>query len=304
MRFLEPMRRALRQIANTARAVQRLESHAARIREAVGRLEERQVASLSSARDAALDQQEWRVFSQWGEDGILQHLLRHVNIPRKIFVEFGVETYVEANTRWLLTAHGWSGLIMDGSEENIQTIRRDPIYWQHNLKALQTFITRENIDSLIRGQGIEGEIGLLSVDIDGVDYWVWEAIQCISPALVVAEYNALFGPVRRVTVPYDAAFTRAKAHHSCVYYGASLAALAALGRRKGLALVGCNSAGNNAFFVRRDLLPPGLPELTPGEAFRPRLFREARNADGSLAFQNTDVEAAMIADLPLVEVAE
>lgn len=244
---------------------------------------------------------EFQVYSQWGEDGILQHLLRHVEIPRRIFVEFGVESYREANTRWLLVEHGWGGLVIDGSEENVAEIKRDPIYWKHPLKALCSFVTRENIDDLIRGEGVSGEIGLLSVDIDGVDYWVWEAITVVDPAIVVVEYNSLFGPDRAVTVPYRGDFVRQEAHPSCSYYGASIRALESLGRRKGYALVGSNSAGNNAFFVRRDLLRPPLREIPAAEAYVKRGFREARGDDGKLAFPTFQEEAALVAGLPLVD---
>jgi hypothetical protein len=225
-----------------------------------------------------------------------------VPIARRVFVEFGVEDYAEANTRFLLVNDGWSGLVMDASEENIRRIRRDPISWQHNLNSQQAFVTRENIDRLLADQGLTGDIGLLSIDIDGNDYWVWEAITVVTPAIVVVEYNARFGPDRAVSVPYDAGFERAKAHHSMIYYGASLRALWLLGKRKGYALVGCNAAGNNAFFVRRDLLPAALAELRPEEAFVPAGFREARDARGELALLDPREEAEILHGLPLVDV--
>ena len=298
MNFLEPFNRAVRRLNSIWKSVGQLSRDAALIREALGRIESRQTATAG----ASFAEQEFRVFSQWGEDGILAHLLRHVKVPRKVFVEFGVETYVEANTRWLLVNDGWSGLVLDGSEDNIATIRREPVYWQHPLKAAQAFITRENINDLLTAQGLSGEIGILSVDIDGVDYWVWEAITAVQPAIVVAEYNSLLGPDRALTVPYDPQFQRAKAHHSHSYYGASLAALVALGKRKGMAFVGSNTAGNNAFFVRRELLAGPLRELTAAEGYVRRGFREARDADGKLVFPTFEEEAALVNSLPWVEV--
>lgn len=289
-------------LAKFARKLQRLDEIDARcnrIQEALGRIEARQLADKSAAPIAAA---EFRAFSQWGEDGIIQHLLRHVRVDRRIFVEFGTQDYSEANTRFLLINDNWSGLIIDGSQENIDRVVRSQIYWRHNLKALCAFVTRENIDDLIRRSGLAGEIGLLSVDIDGNDYWVWEAITSVSPALVVTEYNWRFGPERSVTVPYDAGFERGRAHPSMIYYGASLAALCALGRRKGYAFVGCNSAGNNAFFVRNELRPTHLPELTPQEGYVAGRFREARGADGHLAFMTAAEEEALVMSLPLVEV--
>lgn len=252
---------------------------------------------------ATLADHEFKAYSQWGEDGIIQHLIRCVPIAPPVFVEFGVENYTEANTRYLLTQNNWSGLVLDGGAENIAAIKRDPIYWRHNLKAVQAFITRENINALLRDNGLTGEIGLLSIDVDGNDYWIWEAIDAVNPALVVVEYNARFGPERAVSVPYDASFVRSTAHHSMIYYGASLAAFVALGRRKGYDFIGANSAGNNAFFVRRDLRPAALPARTATEGFVRSQFRETRDAAGRLTFLSAAEESAILAPLPLVEVA-
>jgi hypothetical protein len=202
-----------------------------------------------------------------------------------------------------LTNNNWAGLVIDGSSTNIDYIKNDEIYWRYNLKAECAFITRDNINDLIRRNGISGEIGLLSVDIDGNDYWVWEAIDAVAPSLIVTEYNARFGPERAVTVPYDPEFVRNTAHYSNIYYGASLAALCLLGKRKGYSFVGCNTAGNNAFFVRDELRPASLPVLTPAEGFVQLQFRESRTASGSLAFLTPAQEAAALDQLPLVEVS-
>lgn len=277
-----------------------VEQQCTRMQEALGRIENRQLERDSPAQISAA---EFKVFSQWGEDGIIQYLLRHVPIPRKIFVEFGVENYTEANTRFLLVNDNWTGLVIDGSRQNIEHIKGDDIYWRYNLKAEHAFVSRENINDLIRRNGIIGEIGILSIDIDGNDYWVWEAIDVIKPSVVIVEYNHRFGPERAVTIPYNADFQRSKAHHSNIYYGASLAALCILGRRKGYAFVGCNSAGNNAFFVRSEMKPEILAEIKPVEGFVGAKFRESRDSTGKLAFLNEAQEAAILETLPLVEIS-
>lgn len=270
-----------------------------RMQEALGRIESRQ---LSNLRPDHIHAAEFSVYSQWGEDGILQHLLRHIPISRKVFVEFGVENYREANTRLLLVQDNWAGLVIDGSEENVDYIKKDEISWRHDVKAEQAFISRENINDLIRRSDISGEIGVLSIDIDGNDYWVWEAINVVTPALVIVEYNHRFGPERSVTIPYSADFQRTKAHHSNIYYGASLAALCKLGSRKGYSFVGCTSAGNDAFFVRSELKPDSIPGLTPREGFVAGKFRESRDERGELAFLSASQEAAILENLPLVEI--
>jgi hypothetical protein len=280
------------------RSVQALDARLERIQSALGRLE---TLARTAAGGEELAAHEFGVFSQWGEDGILQHLLARVPIAHPLFVEFGVESYVESNTRFLLTNSAWSGLVLDGSAEHVESIKRDPIYWRYRLKAVAAFVTRDNINGLLAEHGARGDIGLLSIDIDGNDYWVWQAIQGISPRLVVVEYNSLFGPSAPVTVPYRADFVRGREHHSNLYYGASLAALAQLGADKGYVLVGSNRAGNNAFFVRRDLAA-GLPAPTAAEALRQASFRESRDAEGRLTFLEPPAARALIAALPLVEV--
>ncbi len=297
--MFDTLSRIRRLFLTAFKSVTRSEQNLAALRAAVGRIEARQCAATPQGQPAA---QEFQVYSQWGEDGIIEWLLRNVRVERQVFVEFGVQNYEESNTRFLLVNRNWSGLILDGSDKHIAYVKRDPIYWRHNLKAVRAFITRENINDLLRDAGLGGEIGLLSVDIDGVDYWVWEAITAVSPAIVIAEYNSLFGPDRAVTVPYDPAFQRSTAHHSNLYYGASLAALVGLGRRKGYAFVASNRAGNNAFFVRRDLLPAGIRELTAREGFVLRQFREGRNEAGELQFHSPEEEARIAQSQPLVEV--
>lgn len=297
--LLNRLRRALDQVDAISRRLARLDSASDHVREALGRIEGRQIQGLG-VRD--FDQVEFKVYSQWGEDGIIQYLIRTVPIARPIFVEFGVENYTEANTRFLLVQNHWSGLIMDGSAEYMASVKRDPLYWRHNLKAVQAFVTRENINALLGENGLHGEIGLLSIDVDGNDYWIWEAISGVTSAIVVVEYNARFGATRAVTVPYDAGFERAKAHSSMIYYGASLAALVSLGRRKGYAFVGANRAGNNAFFVRRDLLAAPLAEISAADGYVPSQFRETRDAAGKLQFLSPEEESQILQPLPLVTV--
>src|SRR5687768_6497737 len=130
---------------------------------------------------------EFKVFSQWGDDGIIQYLIHKVPITNKVFVEFGVENYTEANTRFLLMNNNWKGLIMDGSKEHMSSVQKDNLYWQYDLTAMPHFITRENINQLLTEYGIVGNIGLLHIDIDGNDYYVWDTIDVIQPDIVIVE---------------------------------------------------------------------------------------------------------------------
>jgi hypothetical protein len=291
--------RWLAAIRNKVRLLNSLDARSQYIQAALGRIESRQLAAMNLE---GLHQNEFKVYSQWGEDGIIQKLLRHVAIGRKVFIEFGVEDYTESSTRFLLVNNNWFGLVIDGSQVHVDYIKRDRIYWQYNLKAECSFVTRDNINGIFRKNGLEGEVGLLSVDIDGNDYWVWEAIDSVMPAIVIVEYNSRLGFERAVTIPYDPGFVRGQAHHSMIYYGASLNALCLLGNRKGYAFVGCNSAGNNAFFVRRDLMAPPLKELTAAEGFVQNHFRESRDVNGALLILTHEQEAAILEKLPWVDV--
>jgi hypothetical protein len=289
----------LSKLKDKLRLLSIIDMRSQKIHEALGRIESRQ---LSTACIAGVQQNEFQVYSQWGEDGIIQKLIRHIKIEKKIFVEFGVENYTESNTRFLLKNNNWSGLVIDGSPKNIEYIKNDRIYWQHNLKADCSFITTDNINTILKRNGIGGEIGLLSIDIDGNDYWVWEAINSITPAIVIMEYNARFPVDIAVTVPYDAGFVRSQKHHSMVYYGASLKALCVLASKKGYALVGCNSAGNNAFFVKKDLMVDEIKEVTVDEGYVRNQFRESRNLEGELTYLSKEEELKILSSLSLVEI--
>lgn len=297
--MIRRIRSLISRLTHLSAAVLEFERRLDRIQETLGRIESKHVHTLSEPR---LRDAEFRVYSQWGEDGIIQLLLKCVPIERRSFVEFGVQNYRESNTRFLLMHDNWSGLVMDGDERNIDFIRRDEIYWRYNLKADCVFVTRENINELLRRSGLDGDIGLLSIDIDGNDFWVWQAIDVTTPRIVVIEYNSRFGADRSVTVPYRPDFTRQRAHSSTIYYGASLAALVRLGDRKGYDFVGSNSAGNNAFFVRRDVRPESLPVVTAQEGYVRSQFRESRDSTGRLTFSSFEQEQILLNTLPLTEV--
>lgn len=232
-----------------------------------------------------LHETEFSVYSQWGDDGIIQYLVSKLPIENKVFVEFGVENYLEANTRFLLMNNNWSGLIMDGGQQNIDFVQHDKFYWQYDLKARKAFITAENINSLFAEHGIKGNIGLLHIDIDGNDYWVWKAIEQVTADIVIVEYNAVFGADKAWTVPYKADFVRGNEHYSNLYFGTSLKAICILAKERDMAFVGCNSAGNNAYFVKRSLLDHiSLPELSCEQGFMDAKFRESRDPQGNLTY--------------------
>jgi hypothetical protein len=270
-----------------------------RLRAQIGWLESRHVATLGPHE---IRRAEFQVFSQFGEDGLIQFLVQRVPITHDVFVELGVSDYRESNTRFLLAHDDWRGLVVDSGTNMHRFLESSGLSWRHDIQATTAFVDRDNVNALIRGAGFDRDIGLLSIDLDGNDYWILGAIDVVSPRILVTEYNSTFGSAAAVTVPYDAAFVREEKHWSGLYWGASLAAIAQLASEKGYALVGGNSAGNNAFFVRRDVLGE-IPEVEVEDAYVASRFRESRDADGALSYVSDHRERlSLIGGLPVVDV--
>ena len=206
----------------------------------------------------------FRSFSQNDEDGILQEIFRRLGEDARTFVEFGVGNGLQNNTR-LLLYRGWRGLWIEADPSSCRKIRRSFAreLASGQLQLLSELVTRDNIQALIESAKL-GPIDLLSVDIDGNDYWIWEALD-LQPRVVVIEYNAKFHPPTQWVMEYDAAHE----WNASDYQGASLQSLADLSARKGYRLAGCCLAGVNAFFVRRDLAAEHLPEEDVGYLYNP-----------------------------------
>ena len=242
-----------------------------------------------------LNRAEARVYSQNGEDGIVAYLFAQIGTTSRTFVEFGIGDGSECNTANLAITFGWRGLCLEADAALAERARRfyaagSPL---PDVRVVTALATPDTIDELLRGNGVEGEIDLLSVDIDGNEYWLWRAISAIDPRVVVIEYNASFGPERSITVPYRERFNRYRAHRGGFYHGASLAALARLGEQKGYLLVGCDSRGANAFFVKREAAGGKLQAVAPSDAFSPLWER---------AHLTVEDQFAQVRHLELVEV--
>jgi len=248
-----------------------------------------------------LSEVEFKVFSQFEEDGIIQYLISRISIKNEIFIEFGVQNYKESNTRFLLINNNWKGLVIDHNCKNVEYIKSDEIYWKCNITAVCKLITRENVNDIFSSNGFEGDIGLLSIDIDGNDYWVWEAIEVINPRIVICEYNSVFGCEHAITIPCNPNFNRTKAHYSSLYFGASLPALCYLAEKKGYNFVGSNSTGNNAFFVRKDLAYP-FKKYTAKEGYVYSKVRESRDRRGRLTYISGEDRRKIIENLEVYDV--
>lgn len=269
---------------------------------AIGALLSKQQFSMSSTN---INDYEFKIFSEYGDDGIIQYLIKHVEIKNEIFIEFGVENYLESNTRFLLMNNNWTGFVMDGSEKAMKSLKDQPWYWKYNLTQKAVFIDADNINYLLETTHFS-DIGLLNIDIDGNDYHIFKAINLskLNPSIIILEYNSVFGNERAITIPYDKTFYRTEKHFSNLYFGASLPALNLLAREKGYVLVGCNLAGNNAYFVRKDLLNNHIKELSIELAFKESKFRESRNIDQSMSFLSGKARLECIKGLDVINVIE
>jgi hypothetical protein len=235
----------------------------ARVDKAVSALLRREYLDpLALAPPFDLTAERFGIACQNEEDGLTLAILRRIGAANRRFVDIGCGGN-GGNSGLLAQELGWSGLMIDGDDFQSGAAR----YWFASpaVAVVQAMVTRENVDALLTAHGGTGEIDLLSIDVDGNDYWLWEAMTACSPRLVIVEYNAEFGPDRAVVVPYDPAFDRHQYHQR--YYGASLAALAQLAAQKGYRLVAAEPTGINAYFLRNDL-GPTIPACAPQRAYR------------------------------------
>jgi hypothetical protein len=234
--------------------------------------------------------QRYRLLSQNEEDGITLALFDQAGVTNRRFVEIG-SGLSGGNSACLAAELGWTGLMVDGDPVHMTQVRRR----FPGVTATAAWVTRENINELITDAGLTGEVDFFSLDLDGNDYWVWEAMTACSPRVVVIEYNSAFGGDRAVTIPYDPKFNR-RDYRFC-YYGASLAALAKVSEKKGYRLVTTEPNGVNAYFLRNDV-EPSIPACTPEVAFRLQ-----RRYDVWMKTKQEDVYSYVAnAKLPLVDI--
>ena len=198
-----------------------------------------------------LNKAEYQVFSQYGEDGIIQEIFNRIGTTNKYFIEFGVERGLESNSTNLLYKN-WKGLWIEGNKQYFDQINKtfSDLIGAGTLTVKNEFITAENIESIFKSADAPAEPDMLSIDIDYNDYYVWEAIKNYSPRVVIVEYNSIFRPDTHFLVKYNPN----RVWDNTSYFGASLLALQQLADVKGYCLVGCSFAGTNAFFVRKDLV--------------------------------------------------
>jgi len=259
--------------------------HPARVRgqdqvvQHLARLEWRRIAE-SGGRLPSLDEVHFRFFSQNGEDGIIWFLLSLIGDGNRRAVEICAGDGVECCTANLAVNHGWECLMIDGDPE---LVARGQGFYRHSADAwyspptlVNAWVTAETVTALLQQHGFDTDVDVLVLDLDGMDYWIWKAIE-MRPALVVVEVNQVLGPEVSVAVPYDPAFVMTDPHHA----GASLRAWVGLAESRGYRLVGVERYNFNAFFVRNDLAPDLLPACPIEACFDHVTTRRAMAARGA-----------------------
>lgn len=205
----------------------------------------------------------FRVFSQFEEDGKLLFIFSLLGMKNKSFVEIGSDDGVNSNSANLYFNFGWHGLFIDGNSKSINRgkkfFAKYPHTWFYEPKFICAKVTRENVNDLILSAGYKGEIGLLSIDIDGNDYWIWDALTVVQPDVVIIETHNEFG-MNNIVVPYDAGYSYPGKHP--IYHGASPVAMTKLANKKGYRLVGANDLGSNFIFVKKGLAEKEIQEVS------------------------------------------
>ncbi len=266
-----------------------------------------QVAILSSRAISNKFENLWdaevKVYSQWGEDGILDYLCERVGLSKPRVLEIGAGNFSECNSRFLAENRNASVYAVDGRVDLIPSIERNSLRWKTHIHGYQTWVTPENINEILeKARQAIGNPDIFSLDLDGNDYWILKAANLESVSVVVVEYNPLFGHTTAVTVAREDTFERTSKHHSWLFYGASIKAFVELLNKKDFVFVGTNRVGNNAFFVRsalRNRIP--LVISTDFSVYTDWRIREARSQDGQLSFVSGYNRVIEIKDLPLVD---
>ena len=262
------------------------------------------IASRAASHDFTnLWDAEVKVYSQWGEDGILDYLCERIGLTKPKVLEIGAGNFTECNSRFLAENRNASVFAVDGRNDLIPSIERNSLRWKTHIYGYQTWVTPENINEILeKAREAIGKPDVLSLDLDGNDYWILQAANLDSVSVVVVEYNPLFGHSKAVTVARDDTFERTSKHYSWLYYGASIKAFIDALNKKDFVFVGTNRVGNNAFFVGRVLrnkipleISSDLSEYTDWR------IREARSQDGQLSFASGYNRVIEMKDLPLVD---
>ena len=253
-----------------------------------------------------LEDAEVQIYSQSGEDGIIDYLITQLKIKKPNFIEIGVGDYSESNTKFLYETYYSSGLIIDCIDNLYKKVAYNTNLWKGNLKIVSIFINSTNVKKILL-ENCSFKVDLISIDIDGIDYWVLKEFPDMHPKIFVVEYNHVFGPNLEVTVPNISNFSREKYHHSFLCYGASLKAYINLMNEKGYYFLGVNRLRNNAFFISKrypkEIYFPKINNLTDFELTN-GIFRESRSRNRFLNYLSEEKKIQEILDCEVIDISK
>ncbi len=209
----------------------------------------------------------FRCYSQFEEDGIILYVLSMIGMKTKKVVEICCGEGVECMATNLILNHGYQSYLFEGDENNVKSAnaffksKQDCMLVPPNIK--HAWITRENINQQLKDIGASGEVDLFSLDIDGNDYHIWEAISEINPRLCVFETHDIIPGDLSLTIPYDPNFYAwNKTGAEMDFRSVSLLAMKKLSESKGYRLIGSHRHGFNVFFLRNDIGTGFFPEVS------------------------------------------
>jgi hypothetical protein len=250
----------------------------------------------------------FKVFSQFDEDGIMTYLIEKFQIIRPNILEIGVGNFTECNSRWLVENFNAKCVVVDKNSDLPKNLEKMGYRQKNDILVINTWVDQKSIKEVeSASKNFLTKIDVISIDLDGIDYWIAKELDFTNVSIAIVEINPFFGSTESLTIPYKKDFERRKAHHSQLYFGASIGAYIKLFRNFGMTFIGFNSAANNAFFVKNSLLEFIKQfELPSAEniayALENYSYKESLGLDGQKTYLNMQEGRKLIRDLPTIEV--
>ena len=250
---------------------------------------------------------DYKVFSQNGEDGIIDYLLYSLKIDKPKFVEIGIGDYSECNTRFLFERTSPKGLVVDCIEDLKIKVSKNIKLWRADITILEEFISSKNINSILKKYNFDKNIDLFSLDVDGIDYWILKELPKNFSKIAIIEFNSTFGSEKEITVPYKENFDRSKYHYSNLCYGASLKAINNIMKKKGFIFIGTNLHRVNAFFVSKKYINKiglRIPKNKNLKKYVDSNIRESRSKNNLLSYLSGKKKIQIIKDCEIIDLSK
>jgi hypothetical protein len=250
---------------------------------------------------------DYKIYSQNGEDGIIDYLLHSLKIYKPKFIEIGVGDYTECNSRFFFERTSPKGLIIDCIKNFKLKVKKNIKLWKGDLTIIEKFVNSENIIEILKEKNFLNNLDFFSLDVDGVDYWILKKFPKNFSKICVIEFNSNFGPDKEITVPNIKNFDRTKYHYSNLCYGASLKALVKLMEKKNFVFVGTNLDRVNAFFVSKKyikMINLRIPKKKNLKTFTYSNLRESRDKKNNLNYLSGNNKLKIIKNCKVIDLSK